>query len=249
MQNAFKNSALGAAAAPETLPAAPAPSIVPAPNFAPADLQWLPKFANYKTPERFEGVAIGLIRFAQEPGQFGYGDVVGHFEYCDFEQSALENRALLRMCRAALDYLDAEETACNIANVVELRASIAGFEAARGVAPAPAFVGASVSPIGPPTNETEAAAESDGEPTSYLEYAEALRQLATFAEAAHENRLCDYTSEISETREICEALRLGRLGVGYLSAEFSEELARATEWRRRDIEAFAALEIETPGAE
>jgi hypothetical protein len=214
------------------------------PSFAPADLAHFAALSHLKAPDSFNHLAIGLIRLAQEPGEFGYGDgTEGHFSFCNYAQSAVETRALLRLTRAALDYLEADYLACEAAQMHDCRNDLATFEALRegGDVSATRQDGGSVPPIEPPT--VAPAADDDAEPSAWPAIAQALRELAQFAEAVADGRAGDYTSEIGAARELGAALELGRKGVGFLRDELREEIERATEWRRKDIEAFSALDI------
>jgi len=96
--------------------------------FAATDLEVLG--TRNQAPKPFEDATRLLVDFCLSPeAMYGNGNpYFGRFAFCEAEQTAIQTRAMFRLLRAALDFLEADYLSCEEEERVHLRARLTAFE-------------------------------------------------------------------------------------------------------------------------
>ncbi len=101
------------------------------PLFSPDDLAMLENPMG--GPLSFRAATKLLVGMANKPREYGNPAFpYGRFEICEGSRTAYSTRATLRICRQALDFLEADYLACEEAEMQHLRGQLEAFEQLRG---------------------------------------------------------------------------------------------------------------------
>lgn len=86
--------------------------------------------ARNEAPKPFEDATRLLVDFCLSPEtMYGNGNpYFGRFAFCEAEQTAIQTRAMFRLLRGALDFLEADYLSCEEEERVHLRARLTAFE-------------------------------------------------------------------------------------------------------------------------
>lgn len=100
--------------------------------FAATDLEVLD--ARNEAPKPFEDATRLLVDLCLEPEHmYGNGNpYFGRFSFCEAETTARQTRAMFRLLRGALDFLEADYLSCEEEERVHLRARLTAFEQLSG---------------------------------------------------------------------------------------------------------------------
>lgn len=99
--------------------------------FARVDLALLEK--GNDAPALLEKAANALIEMASNgPHYVTENGDLGRFEFSSYSRTARDVRAVFRLCRVALDFLEADFLACEAEEIQHLRRELAAFEQMRG---------------------------------------------------------------------------------------------------------------------
>lgn len=99
--------------------------------FLPDDLAFLD--ASNDVPLHLEQAAKMLLAFVQsEPEYDNPNPDFGRFTFTSYAQNAVQTRAAFRVCRLALDFLEADYLACEAEEIAHVREQLNTLELLRG---------------------------------------------------------------------------------------------------------------------
>ncbi len=90
--------------------------------------------ARSEAPKPFEDATRLLVDLCLSPeNMYGNGNpYFGRFAFCEAEQTAIQTRAMFRLLRGALDFLEEDYLSCEEEERVHLRARLTAFEQLSG---------------------------------------------------------------------------------------------------------------------